>query len=226
MLESAHAKALPASSACTGTTTEMVYDPDGELGFAKRILADSVIHHDKVQWFTTLFGKLSSVEPFIMELKRTPGLNGNWAVTQFSQGPTQRWGVGWSFHDFRPSKSVCTLRTIALKGCSPPAPEQTIAYQDNNGQAQVKDILNGLPAIRRREITVDNSIIYEFAENVWSRAARRALSRGRGTVGCECQLSVLVHIKPAVVLVRWIRGRNHVMFESFCEMLRKKLTKR
>lgn len=222
MLSSAHAKSLPASSACTGTTTEMVYDQDGELGFAKRILGDSIVLGTRVQWYTTLFGKLASLDPFIAELRQTPGIHGNWAITQFAQGPTQRWAVGWSFRDLRPRKEVCVLRTAGLKGCSPTSPEQKLSYDTETGAVKLRDILEDLPTLNVVE-SPNGTITYQFCGNVWSRAWRRARARGQDVVDTNCRLAVRISVGSSEASIRWLRGTDPVMFESFCEMLRKRV---
>lgn len=225
MLASAHAKSLPASSACTGTTTEMVYDQDGELGFARCILKDSVELKKRVQWYTTLFGKSASVGPFIKDLKETLGLNGNWAIAQFSQGPTQRWAVGWSFHDLRPSKNVCIPPTTGLKGCFPTSPEQTLVYDTDISLAQLKEILDELPTVGYFE-DAQGPIVYEYSGNVWSRAARRSRARGKDQDGVECQFSIRISVKPGETVIRWLKGIDPVVFESFCGTLRKQIQRR
>ena len=77
--------------------------------------------------------------------------------------------------------------------------------------------------------------------NVWSRAARRRKQQlGRGStddaasdnesdddepvLGFKVQL-VSSEKGSVEVLVRWIQGRDSVLFESFCGMLKRQLTK-
>ena len=77
--------------------------------------------------------------------------------------------------------------------------------------------------------------------NVWSRAARRRKQQVRhgSTNGApsdnesddsEPVFGFKVQLKSSgkgsvEVLVRWIQGRNSVLFESFCGMLKRELTK-
>ena len=76
--------------------------------------------------------------------------------------------------------------------------------------------------------------------NVWSRAARRRKQQVRhGSTNdasdnesddSEPAFGFKVQLKSSEkgsveVLVRWIRGRDSVLFESFCGMLKRELTK-
>lgn len=76
--------------------------PGGEVAFVSRMVQESVKIRDRVKWYTTMLGKLSSV-PVIVEKLKSVGVS-NWAVTEFIQGSkTRRWGVAWSWDDMRPS---------------------------------------------------------------------------------------------------------------------------
>ncbi|KAF3904837.1 hypothetical protein ABW20_dc0105369 [Dactylellina cionopaga] len=100
MLSSAKLKSVPPLSACTGSTTEMVTD-GGEVAFVGRIFDESLKLREKIRWYTSMFGKLSSVEKIIEKLKEN-GVS-NYAVGEFVQGigKTKRWAIGWSFGDRR-----------------------------------------------------------------------------------------------------------------------------
>ena len=104
MLASAATKSRPPHSACTGAEIEMV-TPGGEIAFISRMIDESVVLRERVQWYTSMLGKLSSVGEVVERLK-TVGVN-NWAVTEFVQGQkTRRWAVGWSWGGMRP-RQVC-----------------------------------------------------------------------------------------------------------------------
>lgn len=79
------------------------------------------------------------------------------------------------------------------------------------------------------------------AENVWSRSARRKMklaglqgsSAKLSTVPEEVALGVRVQLKlvrgqnpetkEVHALIRWIRGTDSVLYESFCGMLKRKM---
>lgn len=104
LLSLAASKQRPPFSACTGSANEMV-TPGGETAFVSRIITESLVLRDRVQWFSSMLGKFSSIGPVVEELKQH-GVT-NWAVTEFVQGSkTRRWAVAWSFQDFRPPLSI------------------------------------------------------------------------------------------------------------------------
>lgn len=104
MLTSATAKQRPAFTACTGSKTEMV-TRGGEVAFVSKMVEESLVLQDRVQWYTSMLGKLSSVATVVQKF-RDNGID-NYAVTEFVQGSkTRRWGIAWSFEDMRPRASV------------------------------------------------------------------------------------------------------------------------
>lgn len=104
LLTSASAKSRPPNSACTGSASEMV-TPGGEVAFVSKILEESLRLRERVQWYTSMLGKLSSV-PVLVDKLRQAGCT-NWAVGELVQGnKTRRWVLGWSWGDMRPSVAV------------------------------------------------------------------------------------------------------------------------
>lgn len=225
MFASAKGKGLPPSSACTGTTTEMVYTDNGELGFAQRMLKESILLRERIKWYTTLFGKLSSVVAFVKDLKAVAGIDGNWAIGNFQQGITKRWAVAWSYCDRRPTQSTSVSKSSSLKGCSPFPPESTIQITSNPEHLvkAVSTLLTGLQLLRVEWLRDGQIVIGEAAGDVWSRSARRAAQRGTLSLGEDVRLGFLMEIMENHVLVRWTRGRDALLFESFRGMMRRKL---
>ena len=104
MLSSAAAKQKPAFTACTGSESEMV-TPGGEVAFVSKMVDESLVLQERVQWYTSMLGKFSSVALVMQKLKNS-GI-GNYAATEFVQGnKTRRWGIAWSLGDMRPHASV------------------------------------------------------------------------------------------------------------------------
>ncbi len=104
MLTSAAAKQRPPFTACTGSENEMV-TPGGEVAFVSRMIEESFVLRDRVQWYSSMLGKFSSIANLVQKL-REKGID-NYAVTEFVQGSkTRRWAVAWSFEDLRPTMSV------------------------------------------------------------------------------------------------------------------------
>ena len=74
----------------------------GEVTFVSRMIEESLQLRDSVQWYSSMFGKATSVTAIIEKLMEAG--NTNWAVTEFVQGnKTRRWAVAWSWEDLRPS---------------------------------------------------------------------------------------------------------------------------
>ncbi|CAZ80176.1 unnamed protein product [Tuber melanosporum] len=208
MLDSARQKDLPPSSACTGTTTEMVC-PGGETSFVALMLNQSLqfcsILGFKNTWYTSMLGKRSSVESLVPEIKLHTQ---NYAITEFKQGSTRRWGVAWSFGDRRPCLAAARYESSQLRGLMPfPTEFEFDAAGDviSVGWGTVKG-------------------------NVWSRAARRAKARGLEMEGVSkgIVLGFRVGVKEkedqsVKVRIRWTRGTDSVLFESFCGMIKRKI---
>ncbi|RYP67567.1 hypothetical protein DL771_007179 [Monosporascus sp. 5C6A] len=101
LLDLARQKSGPPHSACTGAPIEMVCE-GGEVAFVRRIIDESLILRRRVQWYTAMLGKQSSLDVLVGLLKENS--IDNYAMKTFVQGnKTRRWGLGWSFHSRRPS---------------------------------------------------------------------------------------------------------------------------
>lgn len=110
LIASASAKSHPPHSACTGSAVEMV-TPGGEVSFVTRMIKESLVLKAKCQWYTSMLGKLSSVQSLLQVLQESQVKN--WAVKEFIHGSkTRRWAIAWSFHKARPTKVWHIFRTI------------------------------------------------------------------------------------------------------------------
>ncbi|KAF7503624.1 hypothetical protein GJ744_003446 [Endocarpon pusillum] len=130
LLTSASSKSRPPNSVCTGSPSEMI-TPGGEVGFVTRLIHQSVsvqqekrTTRTKVQWWSSMLGKLSSVG-VVVERLRKAGCR-NWAVKEFVHpgGKTRRWAVAWSFYGYRPASSVArgvggrAVRAASASACA------------------------------------------------------------------------------------------------------------
>ncbi|KAH8681718.1 hypothetical protein BX600DRAFT_392618 [Xylariales sp. PMI_506] len=253
LLELAKQKSQPPNSACTGAPNEMVCD-GGEVGFSKRILKESLVLQDRVQWYTTMVGKRTSLDT-IVDLLKEHKIN-NYAVTEFIQGSkTRRWAVGWSYSNRRPNASAARgCDSTAGKNILPLMTEYTAASKsvrsgagknlENVFWTQLEDVTDGLDLVSWN-LDEDRLRVTGFAnENVWSRAYRRSKERDRPTLQstkegngdakpvAECAFGFSITIRTqetdkdtVSVVVRWLQGTDHTLFESFCGMLRNALVK-
>ncbi|RPA94509.1 hypothetical protein L873DRAFT_1830307 [Choiromyces venosus 120613-1] len=207
MFDSAKKKNLPPSSSCTGTTTEMVY-PGGETAFVSQMLTQSLHLRSNPNfsntWYTSMLGKHSSVESLIPAIKQHTQ---NYAITEFKQGSTRRWGIAWSFGDRRPCLAAVRYDSSQLRGLMPFPTE----FEFDAAAVSV-----GCGGVRG---------------NVWSRAARRAKARrGLEIEGMSNGIALGFRIglkekgdQSVRVKIRWTRGTDSVLFESFCGMIKRKV---
>ncbi|OUM64583.1 hypothetical protein PIROE2DRAFT_42391 [Piromyces sp. E2] len=96
MEESRELKIEAPHSICTGSKNEMLTE-GGEVQFVVKIIDDSLI----LQWYTSLIGKKSSIEPLLAYLKGIKYVK-EIKTTNFKQGKTVRWGIAWSFKALKP----------------------------------------------------------------------------------------------------------------------------
>ncbi|KAK5130718.1 hypothetical protein LTR16_001327, partial [Cryomyces antarcticus] len=112
MAASAASKSLPPLAVCTGAESEMICE-GGDVGFVLRIVDESCLLQSRVQWYTSMLGKLSSVDTVVARLKEV-GV-ANWAVGALRAGAkTRRWVVGWSWQDRRPRNDVARHPQLPL----------------------------------------------------------------------------------------------------------------
>ncbi|KAI1418756.1 hypothetical protein F5Y12DRAFT_529187 [Xylaria sp. FL1777] len=249
LLELAAQKSQPPHSACTGAPVEMVCD-GGEVRFVERIISESLILRDRVQWYTAMLGKQSSIEVLIDALQKHR-IN-NFAVTTFVQGSkTRRWALAWSFLTRRPSLDV-TRRygSFVTKKMLPPITTITIYMPSTQVHTDPvpslkKAISDAMESLNLRSWVWDEQRLrgVGFADgNVWSRAYRRRRA-GKGTainqqesaisppdaLACAFGFSVSVQSEnpdessgssPAVVLC-WLQGNDESLFESFSGVIRR-----
>ncbi|KAG9230666.1 hypothetical protein BJ875DRAFT_384648 [Amylocarpus encephaloides] len=232
LLASAQSKQRPPFSACTGSESEMV-TPGGEVAFVSRMVDQSLILKERVQWYSSMLGILSSVTVLVERLKKE-GI-GNFAVTEFVQGKTRRWGIAWSFGDLRPRMGVARGSGSVGKGCLPFPSEYAIVVSGGNasraGQC-VNDIISKLRLKWLWKFSIHTGIGFT-QKAVWSRAARRH-SVQNAVDGSEddddAALGFKIYVEAIVgegqgvrVLVRWMKGHDSVLFESLCGMLKRKV---
>ncbi|KAI9930186.1 hypothetical protein MW887_011998 [Aspergillus wentii] len=238
MIASATEKERPPFSACTGAEVEMV-TAGGEIDFVTRMIEESLRLREQVVWYTSMLGKLSSVSVIVEKLIEHK--NHNYAVTEFVQGnKTRRWAVAWSWTDLRPAMNIARGITGFPKHLLPFPSEFTFDIPT----ASIDDISNKVDA----ELST-LSIQWNWRknlgtgvgfamENVWSRQARRKMQLAgaghkaeiddsKAALGFKVQLRQdRIEEKGVRVLVRWLKGTDSVLFESFCGMLKRKVENR
>ncbi|WPG98099.1 Hypothetical protein R9X50_00088500 [Acrodontium crateriforme] len=241
-------KTAPASAICTGSTNEMLC-PGGDLGFVLRILDESLVLRSQIQWYTAMFGHLSSLHLFVDKLREHK--IDNYAVTSLHAGlRTKRWAIAWSFGPWRPKGEVARHGDVS-GGLAPPTTAWSVEVPLMDAVwswAKVDDVVNGLDVKWVHEGGMSG--IMEAPGNTWSRAARRRKKfgnaeenqRGDDHTGesaskrrrltdeqvavnetNEAGLMVRISCKHEAVHIDWLRGNDTVLFESFCGVIRRSL---
>ncbi|GES64045.1 DUF890 domain protein [Aspergillus terreus] len=238
MIGSAQAKERPPFSACTGAEVEMV-TAGGEVEFVSRMIEESLNLREKVLWYTSMLGKLSSISVLVEKLIECG--NHNYAVTELVQGSkTKRWAIAWSWADLRPTVGVARNITHFPKHLLPFPSEYTFYVPDDtiDGVSQrLNDELASFPIQWTWRKNLGTGVGFAM-ENVWSRQARRKMRQAEQTIisidESKAALGFKVQVKKTgaleekgtTVIIRWLKGEDSVLFESFCGMVKRKVEMR
>ncbi|KAJ5558606.1 hypothetical protein N7461_002578 [Penicillium sp. DV-2018c] len=239
--QSAEQKEREPFSTCTGAEVEMVTS-GGEVAFVKRMIDESLQLRDRVQWYTSMLGKLSSINALV-EMLIKHGIT-NFAVTEFEQGSkTKRWAVAWSWGDRRPAMNIARGIPGCPKSLLPFPADYTFTLPPgtsiDTATATINAELSSLPWFWTWDQARSAGTGFA-AENVWSRFARRKMKLAgeeaaarlkvipdQVALGVRLQIRLARGQKPeekeVKVLVRWAQGTDTVLFESFCGMVKRKL---
>ncbi|PYH87669.1 DUF890 domain protein [Aspergillus ellipticus CBS 707.79] len=236
LLASAEAKERPPFTACTGSEIEMVTS-GGEIAFITRMIEESLRLRDKVHWYTSMLGKLSSVSVLIEKLLEHK--NNNYAVTEFVQGnKTRRWAIAWSWSDLRPTVTIARATTAIPKHLLPFPSEYifttpTDSLDDLSAKVDAELSSLHIQWLWRKNLSTGVGFAMQ---NVWSRQARRKMQNPAtrpdkaeiDETKAELGFKVQVRKDPieetdARVVIRWLKGTDTVLFESFCGMLKRKV---
>ena len=228
---SGEGKATGPNAICTGANNEMVC-VGGDLGFVTQIVTESLALREKVTWYSSMLGKLSSAKA-IIELIKSHDI-ANWAVGVLDPGTktgTKRWVVAWSFGDMRPRNSIArppggsfphdllpfpTSYNISL----PSSITGRVAADKANDQLSALDL-------KWKWDAASSTGVGEAAENVWGRAYRRAYERRKREGQVDIQgdshekkiklaFRVMVVQLAGEVVLEWLKGDDQVLWESFC----------
>jgi hypothetical protein len=211
LAESAAAKLLPPQSACTGTDGEMI-TPGGEVAFVTRQIEESLILRERVIWYTSMLGKLSSVSMLLQTLKEKQ--IDNIAVTKFQQGQTGRWAIAWSLSPHRlPDWVGRSMSETGTGGWSTLVPSTAIFRTLPAGRFEslqraevaLLKLLISLEAARvilqepepEDDTSSGRTVFVRLAFNVWNRAARRA---AKAAEGVSAVTSVDFEVEPILCL--------------------------
>jgi 23S rRNA (adenine1618-N6)-methyltransferase len=239
-----YGKELPPSAVCTGSANEMICE-GGDVGFVSRILEESLQLRERVQWYSSMLGRLASAQQLVAKL-REHGIS-NFAVTNLKAGhKTRRWAVAWSFGDLRPANGVARHGEL-VQALLPTATEWTVPVSDASVEEideRVNAVLAELDLRWQWRAALHTGVAFA-RENVWSRSARRKRKfqqdatekvkeadggakddEDESSSGEEEEpvaLAVKITCSANRVDVRWLRGTDFTLWESFCGMLKRAL---
>lgn len=207
--------------------------PGGEVAFVSRMIQESKALRNRCQWFTSMLGMYSSIEAIVEILKAERVVN--WAVKDLVQGQkTRRWCVGWSWGEMRPDQRTARGTATLPKHLLPFPSEYcfTVSSDYKACAEQLQTIISRLEIKWQYRPAIATGV--GFAKgNVWSRAARRKQKEAEELPDAEGEdedpaLGFKIRMKGRVnatdVIVRWLRGKDSVLFESFCGMLKRQLS--
>ena len=120
---------------------------------------------------------------------------------------------------------------IDLFACSSLTKRQLHTVNLARVQQSLNATLSDLPLKWMWRISISTGV--GFSEKaVWSRAARRQAAKGEETEvdrEAEMALGFKIHVGKTLeetgvqVTIRWLKGHDSVLFESFCGMVKRKL---
>ncbi|KAF1994031.1 hypothetical protein P154DRAFT_527342 [Amniculicola lignicola CBS 123094] len=225
-------KTTAPSTICTGSVNEMV-TAGGDLGFVLKIVQASFTLQDKVQWYSSMFGKLSSAQAIIEEL-RNRGIR-NWAVGSIAPGgSTRRWIVAWSFWDYRPRNDIARGAALPSLSMYLPDPTEYVCLMSLGQEvaavwAKVRELLVSMESLFLDWDEQESVVVGGVAQNVWNRVYRKA-KKAKMDVGDTQDTSPVGRKDRPVALVfrvrmpnedrqiflEWVRGLDSVLWISFC----------
>lgn len=165
-----------------------------------------------------MLGKLASVHTLVKALRRHKVRRRAhqiaYALTEFVQGQTKRWGVAWSFCGSRLPDALTS--TPALASLAPTSHTRSFAC---DAALDVGAFLLSLPTLPLDQCVLASTRTATHAElysACWTRGARRKRARHEPTERSSAPvLAVAVRRSPTHVHVDWTYGFDRVLFDSF-----------
>lgn len=239
---SAEFKEFGPNAVCSGAEVEMI-TPGGETNFVARIFSESLGLRTKCRWYTSMLGKMSSIS-VLVSLFREHNVD-NYAITEFVQGQTRRWAIGWSFHDARLPDTFARVSNPTLQSIMPS--RNTLHYAFPGARSadilasalrNVLTHINGITVASSATPASHNhssTMLVHARSNTWSRAARRGrlpeticTDQGSPVLRCSVeyreQSSHTSGDNACELLFTWVEGKDRLIFESFASHVSRKVT--
>lgn len=213
------------SGHCTGATIEMITE-GGEVSFTEKLLQQSLNIGTRILWYSTMLGKLSSLYSIVLKLRKLK--ISNYAVCEFVQGNTRRWGIAWSFGSAHPLET--TSRCCQSLSTRNLLPTSTVCTIHTNEQSEA-DLIHRIEDFASQAhldcsgMAQSHSFVITASHNTWSRTARRGRSNWAenrtGAVALRVQISIQTAARQVEIL--WRYGSDKVLWESLCCKIRELL---
>jgi 23S rRNA (adenine1618-N6)-methyltransferase len=206
--------------------------PGGEVAFISKLIDESINLQGRVRWYSSMLGKLSSVSTLLGKLKDHD--IENYALTEFTQGNTKRWGLAWSFLPMRP-REVLPHASKANKDVSCPVALSLRPHLPKNPKYVISAPLSAsftIPIVQRFVTSLHLSTyawegdigIGAVTGNVWSRSVRRNPPTPSTEIKLAFRITVTDTNDTSTVTIEWRIGTDIILFESFCGKIKQVIT--
>ncbi|KAJ7050905.1 hypothetical protein C8F01DRAFT_1177412 [Mycena amicta] len=234
---SAEAKEFEPNAICTGAEVEMI-TPGGESAFVRRMVEESMQIGTRCQWFTSMLGKMSSLAEVVDSL-RSHSID-NYAITEFVQGTTRRWAIGWSFTPTRLPDTIARIHSPQLHTLMPPrntinqhfpvvppSPSQTERMRLGQLLADVFTRLDETRVVAG--VPLDGTFTVHASKNTWSRRARRKQKSSVEINSADKQAALISSVRwrfdetETCLEHQWMQGRDRQLFEGLASHINRKV---
>lgn len=208
-------KTYAAEGHCEGAECEMITE-GGEVEFTMKLLQESLVLLEKIQWYTTMLGKLSSLQAVVNILRERQ--ISNYAITELIQSKTRRWVVAWSFQPARPSsKTARGCTSVVTRSLLPTNPAYVLqsGTMDDVLLSKLDDLSIDWRWKRARE-----QLRIEINADTWTRAARR---RPEIKFIAKRMMVDVTKREDGQIELTWVSGDDDKLWESFCGKMKQLL---
>ncbi|KAF9458510.1 hypothetical protein BDZ94DRAFT_1200963 [Collybia nuda] len=213
--------------------------PSVRFGKRRRVSESGIGERTRpVRWYTSMLGKMGSVVEVVKELGAC-GIS-NYAITEFVQGQTRRWAVGWSCGGFRLPDSISRIQNPnpTLQRLMPSRNALQFHHLDlsNLDLEQLQEILQTIDGCTQGDTNPGTPIssrgpclFMSAMGDTWSRSARRERKmKMQAHSGSESGFALVCSITwtregGGGLEVRWVYGFDRALFESFASHVARKL---
>ncbi|CAH2096119.1 unnamed protein product [Euphydryas editha] len=158
----------------TGSPHELITE-GGELQFCRKIIEESKIYKKNILIFTTMVGHKYNLKELVLDLK-AEGIEHT--TTEFCQGRVTRWGLAWTYEDFKLSELVVAKhksrkKNVPITISLPELPSEKNNITDYLEKMKILllDLKIIFKIISKRKNEVNLSIIAH--KNTWSNQRRK-----------------------------------------------------